>query len=203
MKKELILKKTKECIEDGDERVLEKMLARLQVHDHPKIYYWAIESLNLRIVKMLSENVGVESAVNAQSGSTPLHIAARKAASINVEECSHLLNIVNFLIDQTANLDVKDVFGRTPLMYSVSKQIPCISGEITRVLIERGASPDIIDNLGLTALHYACDYRNREAVEFLIYGGADPYVVDLSGKRPLDYALYDIKDLFIALISAL
>lgn len=59
-------------------------------------------------------------------------------------------------------------------------------------LINKGAEINEQDYRDFTALHYACLYRNAEAIETLLEHGADPEKIDVFGKTPLDYYLMKI-----------
>jgi ankyrin repeat protein len=56
------------------------------------------------------------------------------------------------------------------------------------LLVARGASLDLRDDQGATALALAAEMGFQEAVEMLLAGGADPNMHDLSGMTPLDVA---------------
>jgi hypothetical protein len=55
-------------------------------------------------------------------------------------------------------------------------------------LIESGADVNIKDkSRGWTALHWASESANGEIVRLLIESGADPYIPNKKGKKPIDY----------------
>nr|CCA18281.1 conserved hypothetical protein [Albugo laibachii Nc14]CCA18445.1 conserved hypothetical protein [Albugo laibachii Nc14] len=62
--------------------------------------------------------------------------------------------------------------------------------ELMRILIEKEGNLDERDKYGLTALHWACDYGNLEAVQFLIRLGANTNAVEnrLFKRTPLHFA---------------
>lgn len=78
-----------------------------------------------------------------------------------------------------------------------------IDNNVTKVkqLIENGTSPDIRDNSGYTALHYASRAGNIQIIEYLLDHGADPNVQTKSGKdTPLHRASYQGHDIIVALL---
>lgn len=70
-------------------------------------------------------------------GYTSLHSAAEKGN----------LDVVNFLLDNGANINAKDVDNQTPLLVANDK--------VVRTLVERGARIYIKDNKGKTVIDYA------------------------------------------------
>lgn len=96
-------------------------------------------------------------------GSTALHYAVREN---NIEAIKTLLNL-------GANPNKKDNFGKTPLMWSVSK---VEKNNISKILIEnRKTYLDAMDDdgRGHTALYHAMSDKNYEIVKYLIAKGAN------------------------------
>jgi CDP-diacylglycerol--serine O-phosphatidyltransferase len=74
--------------------------------------------------------------------------------------------------------------GRSLLMVAVEESnLPAVE-----LLLARGASPDLRDGQGLTALALAAGMGFQEAVEVLLAAGADPNVRDAGGATALDLA---------------
>jgi len=92
------------------------------------------------------------------------------------------------LLDSGADINAKDIYGKTPLIYACSHER--ISIECVQLLLERGAYIDAEDNYGKTPLMYACSNENisEECVQLLLDSGADIIVKDKYGKTPLIYA---------------
>jgi ankyrin repeat protein len=57
-----------------------------------------------------------------------------------------------------------------------------------KLLIERGASINIQDESGNTALHYAAANGKKDAVKFLLDKGADPSIVNIKEQKAIDYS---------------
>lgn len=55
-------------------------------------------------------------------------------------------------------------------------------------LIVRGANLDHVNKNGNTALHLCVENKLHEAVEFLLFKGADPHIMDLNGQDACDRA---------------
>ena len=94
-------------------------------------------------VRWLFEHKDTDVNATDDTGSTPLHLAAR--FSINVE-------VVEYLISQDANVHAKDNAGKTPL-HSTIHHYPNIA--VLEYLISQGADVRARDNEGKTALNYA------------------------------------------------
>ena len=83
----------------------------------------------------------------------------------------------------TENVNVSDESGRTLLMHAVLEEPP--NGEVIRILIDRGADPNVADNKRWTALHFAAQAQNADVVRTLIQAGAYPDPRDEAGCTPL------------------
>lgn len=101
------------------------------------------------------------------------------------------------LINNGADVNARDKYGRTPLMYAVDRG--CI--EICRVLIKAGADVNAWDASGITSLMiaiFACNIKlhkstlanNIKLVELLVQNGADVNAKDEEGRTPLMYAVW-------------
>ena len=55
-------------------------------------------------------------------------------------------------------------------------------------LVVRGSKLNYVNKNGNTALHLCIENDLKEAVEFLIYQGADPHIMDLQGQDACDKA---------------
>ncbi|KAF2111928.1 ankyrin repeat-containing domain protein [Lophiotrema nucula] len=60
-----------------------------------------------------------------------------------------------------------------------------VTKRIMGTLLDKGADPNIQDDTGMTALHYAATLPEPRIIEILFGYGADPRIVDNSGRSPL------------------
>ena len=64
----------------------------------------------------------------------------------------------------------------------------CESDEhILDLFIKSGADINWQNEFGCTPLHYAYMYTNNKLIKILLAKGANPNIIDLKGKRPIDY----------------
>jgi len=90
--------------------------------------------------------------------------------------------LAKFLLDNGANIDKGDTFGKTPLMRAAAN----CSIEKMSFLLENGANPDAMDQNNGTALKLASEYGHIEAVRLLVENKAS---LDLGGMTALLHAL--------------
>ncbi|HQY45655.1 MAG TPA: ankyrin repeat domain-containing protein [Usitatibacteraceae bacterium] len=89
--------------------------------------------------------------------------------------------------------------GRSLLMVAVEESnLPA-----AELLLARGASRDLRDDRGVTALGLAAEMGFKEAVEVLLAAGADPNIRDSQGLTALDLAEeHGSHDIVAALLRA-
>lgn len=92
-------------------------------------------------------------------------------------------NVAQFLIDNGAELNIIDSYGKPPLFWDKLKRLPAI---IKQPIDETFASL-ALPNLPYP-LHYAVLENDREKVGFLIKLGVDLNSEDEQKRRPIDYA---------------
>ncbi|MCF6202038.1 MAG: ankyrin repeat domain-containing protein, partial [Hydrogenimonas sp.] len=71
----------------------------------------ALFSQNAKKVKSLVEKGGCDIDAQSKAGISPLHIAVKVRN----------LNLVNYLLDHGADVDIQDNNGFTPLLYAISQ----------------------------------------------------------------------------------
>jgi uncharacterized protein len=86
------------------------------------------------------------------------------------------------LIDSGADIELRDRFGRTPLINAVSAEyyLPLIE-----YLLEKGANVNAQDKSGWAALHFCAQDNKLEVAELLIKNGATVDIKDQWGNTPL------------------
>lgn len=111
---------------------------------------------------------GTSLTVKNSVGMTPLMFAAEKAEQ-------NYQSIVNYLSLRTTDLNEEDSNGITILVHQL------FSGNFKMAsrLVVRGSKLNYVNKNGNTALHLCIENDLKEAVEFLIYQGADPHIMDL------------------------
>ncbi|WP_341755628.1 ankyrin repeat domain-containing protein [Candidatus Tisiphia endosymbiont of Ptychoptera albimana] len=126
---------------------------------------------------------------NIPNSYNPLHAAAYYG----------YLDIMEFLLEQGIDIDVKSDNGDTPLL------IVALTGNLEgmKFLVEKGADVTIKNNEGFSVLHIAAQ-RNVavSAIKFLVKEGADINVQDGYGNSPLhDAARFGQNDIIKLLID--
>jgi ankyrin repeat protein len=111
------------------------------------------------------------------SGNTPLHSAAFRGD----------LEMVEVLLEYGVAIDAQNSYCCTPLSGAAIGYHN--NPRVARLLIERGADPNIRDSSGFTPLHYASQWWKIEIARVLVEHGANIEVKDNKGRTPLDIAL--------------
>uniref|UniRef100_A0ABM5FAG0 Ankyrin repeat domain-containing protein 63 n=1 Tax=Pogona vitticeps TaxID=103695 RepID=A0ABM5FAG0_9SAUR len=103
------------------------------------------------------------------------------------------LHLARFVLDAVdrAIVDCRAERGRTPLMFAVLLRDPAWRVAFARLLLERGAAPNLRDDAGRSALSLACERGYLEVTQLLVQFGADPDAVDARGWSPLMYAAWE------------
>ena len=92
--------------------------------------------------------------------------------------------VVKFLIDNGADLNIKGKYGWTALMYAAREG----HTEVIKLLIDNGADLNHKNNGGVTALIYAAREGHTEVVKFLVDNGADMNIKTKYGDTALALA---------------
>jgi uncharacterized protein len=85
---------------------------------------------------------------------TPLHLAAQEYA----------VDAARVLLDAAAAMDARDEDGNTPLFVAVYRSAG--RGEMIKLLLERGADPDAVNNYGKTPRELAHMIANYDVKQF-------------------------------------
>ncbi len=126
---------------------------------------------DIAAVRSANTDVNVKDAL----GRTPLQIAAEKGYE----------NVVMFLVENGAEVNITDTKGNTPLIFIIHKTGNL---EITRRLIEKGASVNAQNRTGETALMYAAWRGHPDIVRLLLENRADTTVKNRQGDTALALA---------------
>ena len=101
------------------------------------------------------------------------------------------LELMDWLIAQGADINVKDEYDRTPLHYHAQVN----NVERVALLLEKGADIEAQDKYKNTPLHFA-EY-NAEAAQLLIEKGADIKAKDDRGYNPMERMLSRLRNAYI------
>jgi len=111
----------------------------------------------------------------SSTGYGPTHFAASLG---NVE-------VMEFLLASGVDKNERDADGNSALMWVVSSDG---SEDLMDALVDHGASVNLQNFRGETALFTACARGLEDKVEFLLESGADVHIADLDGATPLHAA---------------
>lgn len=114
-----------------------------------------------------------------QFGQTALHRCA---------QCINNCQVIHFLVENGAEIDVIDDLGRTPLVSTI------IAGSLPgmKALLEKGANILVKDKMGFNSLHYAVKHKRKLIVHCLLQIPQARDLVtdcDKKGNSPIHYAL--------------
>lgn len=93
---------------------------------------------------------------------------------------------VQFLINNGADLEAKDLVGRSSLFTAVDFR----HKEVMQILLDEGANVNTSDDWGVTLLMGAVLYNSIETVKVLLLAGADVNATDEKGNTAFDYVRY-------------
>lgn len=119
-----------------------------------------------------------------------------KQTALAYHFCSE--DLTHWLIDQGADLEAKDTYGRTPLHNRAASG----RGQIG-ALLARGGDVHARDNEGDTPLHKAARFANAEGVRQLLERGADKTAVNAYGRTPLAVGLESCSNIQIEAIATI
>ena len=126
-------------------------------------------------VSHLLQNGANKNARNSR-GQTPLHV---------VSPTHHNL-IIELLLEAGANVGASDEDGNCPI-HNFSREIGDNSAIVEKLLL-RGASADVQDNTGMSALHIAILIGNLDVARTLVDSRADIHLADHRGNAALHFA---------------
>jgi len=133
---------------------------------------WAVRYGHMETVIKMCQHGAEPMTVDVQ-GFNALHLAAQFGFPF----------LCAYFTAQGANVDATDPDGQTALMWAAIKQL---DPNVVRMLIACGASLNMQDKNGTTALHFAISSNNQGAVKALIEAGASVDVSDTQDHSPRD-----------------
>lgn len=110
------------------------------------------------------------------------HTKARIANLVNeAQECTARIRVlapeITELVQQGVDLNCQDLQGNTPLHYLNGfgdPQVPTYLDMLARLVINRGANPNIVNDKGDTPLSCAARCGNSRMIKYLLTHGAEP-----------------------------
>ena len=112
---------------------------------------------------------------------------ADNQTSFDIAATNNHLHVVQYLLEQGADMEKSDMYGNTPLLHAANLG----HLEITRYLLEQGADRDKVADDGFTPLHAAVGNGQLETAKLLMIYGADLNAKNNSGELPIDIAVYE------------
>jgi len=92
--------------------------------------------------------------------------------------------VVEYLLEQSADLNAADFFRTQPIHYAAGYG----HREMVAYLLEQGAELNAADNIGTQAIHVAARKGHREVVAYLVEQGADLNATDHYRTQPIHEA---------------
>lgn len=94
------------------------------------------------------------------------------------------MEVVKYLIEHNADIDIQDSYGLTPLHLAVDLG----NKKMIEQLVEKGANINAQDNDGWTPLVHAVRHGKLDTIEYLIKNKADVDVVGKDGRTLVEHA---------------
>ncbi len=137
---------------------------------------------NAEVVKLLLER-GADPNIATGNGSVPLHWAAQAGSA----------DIVELLLKKDARVNQQSTRGLSALAFAcyghyVEGKYHKPDAEVVKLLLGKGADPNLSANDGVLPLHWAAQAGSADIVELLLKKGADPNIPTGNGLTPLKIA---------------
>ena len=136
--------------------------------------------------ELVANNPDVINTLN-QDGYSPLILACYKG---NYE-------VASYLIMNVKDINYTNAMGTALMAATVKNDIP-----IVKLLLENKANPNIPDEKGTTALHYAAIFKNHEIAAMLMEHNANAELKDIRQKTAFDYAVMANDDKLINILKS-
>lgn len=179
------------AIEEGNTNLVTFLLASTNIDSNYKdpqtgryLIASAVVSGNKDLIKTISA-AGSSLNIQDEDGRTPLMILIEESAKKKSSNNKSLLDLIKFVIDNGAEISLKNKKGETALFYAVR------SGniDVLKLLITNGADINAKDNQGQTAIFIPADNGNITMTKLLIESGALKKVKNKRGVTPATLAV--------------
>jgi len=120
----------------------------------------------------------------------PLKFAALSARTQQVREIvqdGSVRDLKDFLLDKNNVKSINNLDEEGVALLHLAVRLNRV--EVTRMLIDHGAEPDIRLKDGSTPLHVAARFNSAAVAEVLLHSGANPLLVDALGNNALHHAV--------------
>ena len=155
-------------------------------------------------------NARADPTIRDNDGDTCLHVAVDKGCTKEVIEeiinhgadvnatnkmnftpllkacCKGNKDVINALLNAGANPDISDNYDLTGLHYAA--YLDC-NKEVLQAIIDHGADVNATNKNNHTALMFACNNSNEDAINMLLNAGTDPTIGDINGDTCLHAAV--------------
>ena len=118
-----------------------------------------------------------------------LHKIILGFSSQNLEKC---------LATCSDDIDSSDFLGNTALIWAARRN----DIKAVRILLDSGASPNIQNSVGCSALHDAVSHSTLQCVRLLLSAGADSHLIDIDGYNPLHFVRDTTSEMVQCLVTA-
>lgn len=159
-----------------------------QDHSGRTALMYAVEHMNKHPVVALLKH-GADLSLQDQHGDTALHRACRLR-----EYGMHPRDIVEVLLGARADVNVKNLDGKTPVAVAMERN----QSTIARLLIERGADVDSQDNRDQSLLMKTIEKHDYVTSRMIIERSKDLDLQDEDGWIALDYAFEEGYHVFVS-----
>lgn len=121
----------------------------------------------------------------------------QEVALIEAARYGHV-DIVDRLLEQNANIEIKNIYNQTALMWAVKEG----HNDIAERLLDNGANPTIKNDNGETALLWAAEAANIAGIKLLVAKGVNIvkdgkiFIADMMGDNFCSSATSQLRDYF-------
>ncbi|PQE11546.1 ankyrin repeat protein [Rutstroemia sp. NJR-2017a WRK4] len=139
--------------------------------------HWAVHCGQVNVARVLLQK-GANA--NNKGGFTNFENGPREGTPLGLAVSYNNLEMSKLLLDFGADVDYPDHQSKTPLVWTILKDLP----KSTKFLLQQGADPILRDDEGKTPLHDACAQGNETIAKILLNHGASAHAKDDNNVSP-------------------